>query len=66
MFGFQQNISDYSLFVRKFEGSITVLLVYVDDIILTGSSEIELEKVKDFMKSQFLIKDLGILKYFLG
>lgn len=66
MLGFQQSISDYSLFIKKFENSITVLLVYVDDIILTGSHETELQKFKDFMKSQLLIKDLGILKYFLG
>ncbi|XP_023772322.1 uncharacterized protein LOC111920980 [Lactuca sativa] len=61
MFGFKQSISDYSLFIRKVEGSITVLLVYVDDIILTGNSEVELKKVKSFMNSQFLIKDLGTL-----
>nr|KAJ0206328.1 hypothetical protein LSAT_V11C500275040 [Lactuca sativa] len=66
MLGFQQSISDYSLFIKKFENSITVLLVYVDDIILTGSHETELQKFKDFMKSQLLIKDLGSLKYFLG
>nr|KAJ0196275.1 hypothetical protein LSAT_V11C700361250 [Lactuca sativa] len=65
MFGFRQSVSDYSLFIWKVEGSITVLLVYVDDIILTGNSEIELQKVKSFMNSQFLIKDLGTLKYFL-
>ncbi|XP_023771360.1 uncharacterized protein LOC111920014 [Lactuca sativa] len=41
----EQSISDYSLFIRKVEGSITVLLVYVDDIILTGNSEVELKKV---------------------
>lgn len=52
--------------MRKFEGSLTVLLVYVDDIILTRNCELELQKVKNFMKTRFLIKDLGILKYFFG
>lgn len=65
-FGFKQSINDYSLFVRQFQNTFVVLLVYVDDIILTGNDESELNNVKIFLKSQFLIKDLGELKYFLG
>ena len=65
-FGFKQSINDYSLFVRQFQNTFVVLLVYVDDIILTGNDESELNNVKMFLKSQFLIKDLGELKYFLG
>ena len=38
----------------------------MDDIILTGNDESELNNVKNFLKSQFFIKDLGELKYFLG
>ena len=65
-FGFKQSINDYSLCVRQFQNTFVVLLVYVDDIILTGNDESELNNVKMFLKSQFLIKDLGELKYFLG
>ncbi|KAL4580545.1 hypothetical protein LXL04_016743 [Taraxacum kok-saghyz] len=66
-FGFKQSLNDYSLFVRfGNKGSVTILLVYVDDIILTGNDESEILNVKNFLKSQFLIKDLGKLKYFLG
>ncbi|GJT18392.1 ribonuclease H-like domain-containing protein [Tanacetum coccineum] len=42
------------------------LLVYVDDIIITGNSLPEINKVKRFLKTKFMIKDLGKLKYFLG
>ncbi|GJT44221.1 ribonuclease H-like domain-containing protein [Tanacetum coccineum] len=42
------------------------LLVYVDDIIVTGSNLHEIEKFKEFLKTRFMIKDLGKLKYFLG
>lgn len=65
-FGFQQSVNDYSLFVKSKTDSIVVLLVYVDDIILTGNSIEEINKVKEFLKCQFLIKDLGKLKFFLG
>ncbi|KAI3788114.1 hypothetical protein L2E82_00783 [Cichorium intybus] len=65
-FGFVQSKSDFSLYTKKNKDIFVVLLVYVDDIVLTGNNEQEIESVKVFLKSQFLIKDLGILRYFLG
>ncbi|GKE24187.1 ribonuclease H-like domain-containing protein, partial [Tanacetum coccineum] len=58
--------SDYSLFTKTDSGMFLALLVYVDDIIITGNSLIYIEKFKTFLKSKFQIKDLGKLKYFLG
>nr|KYP71079.1 hypothetical protein KK1_010322 [Cajanus cajan] len=45
---------------------ITVLLVYVDDIVLSGNSLFEIQSVKNHLHAKFHIKDLGPLKYFLG
>ncbi|GJV27115.1 putative RNA-directed DNA polymerase, partial [Tanacetum coccineum] len=64
--GFNQSKSDYSLFTKSDKGVFLALLVYVDDIIITGNSVAEIEKFKIFLKSKFMIKDLGKLKYFLG
>ncbi|GJS67380.1 ribonuclease H-like domain-containing protein, partial [Tanacetum coccineum] len=51
---------------RTDKGVFLALLVYVDDIIITSNNVAEIEKFKVFLKSKFMIKDLGKLKYFLG
>ncbi|GJS61155.1 ribonuclease H-like domain-containing protein [Tanacetum coccineum] len=47
-------------------GIFLALLVYVDDIIITGNNVYEIEKFKVYLKSKFMIKGLGKLKYFLS
>ena len=63
---FNVSNADHSLFIKNIHGTITVVLVYVDDIIVTGDSQEEIEKIKNQLKEKFDIKDLGVLKYFLG
>ncbi|GKA20529.1 putative RNA-directed DNA polymerase [Tanacetum coccineum] len=46
--------------------SFVVLLVYVDDILITGNDISDIKMCKDLLSSKFLIKDLRDLKYFLG
>lgn len=41
-------------------------MVYVDDVILDGTSLTEFDMIKGILHSKFKIKDLRILKYFLG
>ncbi|KAM2907145.1 hypothetical protein COP2_046815 [Malus domestica] len=64
--GFKRSHADSSLFVRNGVQGKLVVLIYVDDLIITGDNMDELEALKRSLHQQFAIKDLGSLKYFLG
>ena len=64
--GYTQAASNHSLFTKTTSFSFTFLLVYVDDVILAGTSLSEFSFIKNILHTSFQIKDLGQLKYFLG
>lgn len=64
--GFTQSKNDYSLFLKNLNSHLTIVAVYVDDIIVTGSNSSEIDNLKSFLHQEFTIKDLGFLHYFLG
>ncbi|KAK3008668.1 hypothetical protein RJ639_015049 [Escallonia herrerae] len=64
--GFRQCTADYSLFTFTHGGSFVVVLVYVDDVIITGTDSDQICKLKNYLDTKFHIKNLGKLKYFLG
>lgn len=64
--GFKMSNADSSLFVRDSSASKVVILIYVDDLIVTGDSLTEIQRLKGLLHRKFAIKDLGTLKYFLG
>ena len=43
-----------------------VLLVYMDDLVLTGNNSVACFEFKKYLNNFFHIKDLGPLKHFLG
>jgi hypothetical protein len=64
--GFRMSDADHSLYVRKSDEGIVVITIYVDDLIVGGDNEKEVEHVKRLLKQKFDMKDLGELKFFLG
>ena len=60
------NLELTTLFTRIQGKSFTALLIYVDDILITGNDPVSNAAIKKFLHSQFHLKDLGDLKYFLG
>ncbi|KAM0070581.1 putative RNA-directed DNA polymerase [Helianthus debilis subsp. tardiflorus] len=65
-YGFKQSNSDHSLFLKRRDNLVTCLIIYVDDMILTGNDEEEMTTLKDNLFAEFEMTDLGRLKYFLG
>ena len=63
---FQNSKSDNSLFYKRENGHLLLVLVYVDDIIITGSNSAKVQQVIQDMQNTFALKDLGELSYFLG
>ncbi|KAL0436865.1 UNVERIFIED_CONTAM: Retrovirus-related Pol polyprotein from transposon RE1 [Sesamum radiatum] len=65
-YGFKQCPHDHCLFTLKKDSLFLALIVYVDDVLLTGNSLPALDAVKHYLDDLFTIKDLGNAKYFLG
>lgn len=64
--GFVNSKCDSSLFIYHTTSVITILLVYVDDILLTGNSSTHIQQLVTQMHSTFSMKELGSISYFLG
>ena len=65
-FGYHQSNSDHTLFLKKQHGKITALIVYIDDMVVTGNDPDERKALQSHLSSEFKMKDLNHLKYFLG
>ncbi|KAK2377577.1 putative mitochondrial protein [Trifolium repens] len=65
-FGLIRSEADHSVFYRHSVQGCIYLIVYVDDIVITGSDQQGILQLKQYLSNQFQTKDLGKLRYFLG
>jgi len=63
--GFQTSNVDISLYVKKIDHGIVVIVIYVNDLIITRNSDADISNFKKLLKQKFKMKDLGELRYFL-
>ncbi|XP_021980841.1 uncharacterized mitochondrial protein AtMg00810-like [Helianthus annuus] len=64
--GFRQSRCDHSLFVYHHGTDVAYLLIYVDDIILTTSTDYLRDHLMRRLGDEFAMKDLGPFSHFLG
>ena len=63
--GFKRSETDHCCYVKSFENSYIILLLYVDDMLIAGSSIEEINNLKKQLSKQFAMKDLGAAKQIL-
>ncbi|GJZ05521.1 retrovirus-related pol polyprotein from transposon TNT 1-94 [Tanacetum coccineum] len=64
--GFKGSKADPSLFIYSRGDTLLYILVYVDDIVVTGNNKGTIDNMICHFGSAFTLKDLGPLNYFLG
>lgn len=64
--GFTRCNTDHGCYVKSFENFYIILLLYVDDMLVVGSSMEEIQNLKNQLSSQFAMKDLRSAKQILG
>jgi hypothetical protein len=52
--------------VKSEDGRLAIVLVYVDDLIITGDYSEEIQRTRENLSIRFKMKELGELKHFFG
>jgi hypothetical protein len=63
--GFTKSKADSNLYYKVVDGGPVILLLYVDDLFLTGDEKL-ITECKRKLATEFEMKDLGMMHYFLG
>jgi hypothetical protein len=64
-FGFSKSKADSNLNFKVMNDEPVILLLYVDDLFLTGEEKL-ITDCKNKLAKEFEMKDLGLMHYFLG
>jgi hypothetical protein len=65
-FGFIKNVEEPCVYKKVSESAIVFLILFVNDILLTGNDILMMEAIKSSLRKSFSMKDLGEAAYILG
>ena len=60
------DLDDATFFVKKVGRSVVYLVIYVDDLMITGNNDEYISSIKKELKKVFDMTNLGLLHYYLG
>jgi hypothetical protein len=63
--GFSKSHADPNLYYKVVDNAPVILLLYVNDLFITGEESLIIQCKKD-LASEFDMKDLGLMHYYLG
>ena len=63
--GFTKSKADPNLYLKVMDDELVILLIYVDDLFLSGNEK-HIVECKKKLVEEFEMKDLGLMHYFLG
>ena len=64
-FGMKRSLCDHTIFFKHTDSGCILLIVYVDDIVITKSDAQSISSLKEFLQASFQTKDLEQLNTFL-
>lgn len=65
-YGFVESEADLCLYTKNDGGVMVYLIIYVDDFLIAARDVKKIDEVAGFLKTHFLLTDLGVLKHYLG
>ena len=64
--GFKRCETDHCCYIKSFDNSYIIILLYMDDMLIVESSIEEIHNLKKQLSKQFAMKDLGAAKQIIG
>ncbi len=63
---FKRLETDHGVYVKHISNTITILAVYVDDLVIASNNKLAVQNLKQALQSKFKVNDLGKLKFIVG
>lgn len=64
--GWTRSLADPNLYFIRSNGHILILMLFVDDLLLTGSDPTQIKHMKSLLGDKYKMKDLGVVQRYLG
>ena len=63
--GFEKCDGEPNIYIKESDDKLLIVVLYVGDLIFTGSDDFLIIDFKEVMKSEFEMTKLGLLRYLL-